>query len=83
MRSRFARMATRGLVLGLLLTTTILGTATAQAAGGGRILAQDNLFEVATAPVGLAAVGFGVVGMLAGVFRRKKIEIQPENQRKG
>ncbi|WP_243791972.1 hypothetical protein [Saccharopolyspora gloriosae] len=69
--------------MGLLMATTILGTATAQAAGGDRILAQDNIFEFAATPVGLAAVGFGVVGMLAGVLRRKKIEIQPENQRKG
>lgn len=83
MRSRFARVTARGLVLGLLLATAILGTATAQAAGTGRILAQGNLFEDTATPVGLAAIGFGVAGMLAGVFRRKKIEIQPENQRKG
>ncbi|MFD0491225.1 hypothetical protein ACFQ0O_33990 [Saccharopolyspora spinosporotrichia] len=31
-------------------------------------------------PVGSAAVVLGVVGMVAGVFRKKKI--QPENQRK-
>ena len=41
-RSRFARMTTRGLLLGLLLATSALGTATAQAAGGHRVLAQST-----------------------------------------
>ncbi|MBK0865953.1 MAG: hypothetical protein IJH84_02660 [Saccharopolyspora sp.] len=76
-------MTTRGLVLGMLLATAVLGTATAQAAGPRPALAQDvNPFESMATPVGLAAVGFGIAGMVAGVLRRKKVEIQPENQRK-
>lgn len=83
MRSRFARMTTRGLLLGLLLATSALGTATAQAAGGHRVLAQSTPFDSLATPVGLAAVGFGIAGMITGVLRRKKVEVQPENQRKG
>ncbi|MFR9732079.1 hypothetical protein ACL03H_22880 [Saccharopolyspora sp. MS10] len=75
-------MTTRGLIVGLLLATAGLGTATAQAEGVGPVLAQASPFVSAATPVGLAAIGFGIVGMLAGILRRKKIEIQPENQRK-
>lgn len=83
MRSRLARMTTRGLVLGVLLATAVLGTATAQAAGGHRVVAQGDPFDSMATPVGLAAVGLGVAGMITGVLRRKKVEVQPENQRKG
>jgi len=76
-------MTTRGLLLGLLLATSALGTATAQAAGGHRVLAQSTPFDSLATPVGLAAVGFGIAGMITGVLRRKKVEVQPENQRKG
>ncbi|MEU6130307.1 hypothetical protein ABZ805_14140 [Saccharopolyspora sp. NPDC047091] len=76
-------MTTRVLVLAPLLAVAVLGTATAQAAGSGQVLAQGAPFVGAATPVGIAAIGFGIVGMLAGVLRRKKIEIQPENQRKG
>ncbi|SDZ41272.1 PEP-CTERM protein-sorting domain-containing protein [Saccharopolyspora shandongensis] len=78
MRSRISRVATRVSVLGAAAAAALLATAaaaaaepTAQAAG-----ALDSL----SAPVGLTAIGLGVVGMVAGMFRKKKI--QPENQRK-
>jgi hypothetical protein len=69
-------------VIGTGLVTALVsaGTAgaqtfTAQAAGGGPL---DSL----GAPVGLSAIGLGVVGMVTGVLRRKKATVQPENQRK-
>jgi hypothetical protein len=44
------------------------------------VLAESDPLESLTAPVGLTAICLGVVGMVAGAFRKKKI--QPENQRK-
>lgn len=61
---------------GLVTGTATAGASVRQAAAG------DNPFESLSTPVGLTAVGLGVIGMVAGVFRRKKIEVQPENQRK-
>ncbi|GAA2780813.1 hypothetical protein [Saccharopolyspora taberi] len=80
MRSRLACVCSRatvvgaGLVLGLLVTG-----ATAGAAGSTTVLAQPGPLD-SLGPVGLVAVLLGIAGMVAGVFRKKKI--QPENQRK-
>lgn len=64
---------------GLLTALVSAGTADAHtfttlAAGGGSL---DSL-----APVGLSAIGLGVVGMVTGVLRRKKAPAHPDNQRK-
>lgn len=65
---------------GLATAMALAGTAaaqtfTAQAAGSSPL-------ESLGTPVGLSAVGLGVVGMVTGVLRRKKVTVQPENQRK-
>lgn len=72
------------LVVGLFVTAGVVTTGTATAAGVTVRPAAvgDNPLELLSTPVGLTAVGLGVIGMVAGVFRRKKIEVQPENQRK-
>ncbi|GAA4834901.1 hypothetical protein GCM10025787_13300 [Saccharopolyspora rosea] len=44
------------------------------------MLAQASPLDTLSMPVGLSAVGLGVVGMVAGAFRKKKI--QPENERR-
>ena len=81
MRSRLACVCSRvtitaaGLVLGLVVTAS-----TAGAAGSTGTLAQPPGPLESLGPVGLVAVLLGVAGMVAGVFRKKKI--QPENQRK-
>jgi hypothetical protein len=67
-------------VAGLLAIVVSAGTANAEtvvveAAGG-------NPLESLSTPVGLSAIGLGVAGMVAGMFRRKKATVQPENQRK-
>lgn len=82
MRSRMARVCSQ---LSVLVVAVMIGGATsAGAASVGRQLAvQDGPIESLGTPVGLAAVGLGVTGMVAGVLRRKKATIQPENQRKG
>lgn len=64
---------------GLVTALVSAGTADAQtftalAAGGGPL---DSL-----GPVGLSAIGLGVVGMVTGVLRRKKTPVHSENQRK-
>ncbi|NYI82700.1 hypothetical protein HNR68_001330 [Saccharopolyspora hordei] len=74
-------MAMRVSALGAVIAATVLATA---AAATARPLALPSgppgpLDSLAT-PVGLTAVGLGVVGMVAGAFRKKKV--QPENQRK-
>lgn len=85
MRSRMARMHARAsaLVAGTVLGGTLTGTATAQAAPDESPLAvAGGALEALSAPVGLAAVGFGITGMVAGVLRRKKTPVQPQNRRK-
>ncbi|WP_370591343.1 hypothetical protein [Saccharopolyspora montiporae] len=57
----------------------VTGT-TAGASPAVRVVASGPLDSMRT-PVGLTAVGLGILGMVAGAFRKKKI--QPENQRKG
>ncbi|MDR7302622.1 hypothetical protein [Haloactinomyces albus] len=80
MRSRLARACTR---VSVFVATMIIGTVTAGAATSEQyVRAQATPLESLSAPVGLAAVGLGVTGMLAGVFRRKKTAVQPENERK-
>lgn len=65
---------------GLVTALTSVGTASAQAVAA-QAVGGSPLDSVGT-PVGLSAVGLGVLGMVAGVFRRKKVPVQPENQRK-
>jgi hypothetical protein len=68
----------------LVILAMPVGASSAVAASAGPPLAvQDDPIASLGTPVGLAAVGFGVTGMVAGVLRRKKATIQPENQRKG
>ncbi|MEV0703418.1 hypothetical protein AB0I53_36650 [Saccharopolyspora sp. NPDC050389] len=71
-------MATRVSVLGAAASAALLATAGA-AAAEPTVVAAGTLDSL-SAPVGLTAIGLGVVGMVAGMFRKKKI--QPENQRK-
>jgi hypothetical protein len=82
-RSRIARACARVgvFVIGLLATVVTAGTASAQTVVV-EASADSNPFDALSAPVGLTAIGLGMVGMLAGVFRRKKAAVQPENQRK-
>ena len=84
MRSRKARISSRVsiLVIGLAIAAGLVTTGTATGSTVWQLAVEDNPFESLSAPVGLTAVGLGVIGMVAGVFRRKKIEVQPENQRK-
>lgn len=87
MRSRVSRVCGRGSarvleVAGTALAGTALTGGTAQAAPHAQALAQATPLESLSTPVGLTAVVLGVVGMVAGVFRRKKTEVQPQNQRK-
>lgn len=79
MRSRISRVVTRVSVLGAALAAALLATAGGAAAADRAVLAASPL-ESLSAPVGLTAVVLGLVGMIAGMFRKKKI--QPENQRK-
>ncbi|MCI2418998.1 hypothetical protein MOQ72_16255 [Saccharopolyspora sp. K220] len=73
-------MVTRVSALGAVVTAVLLATASGASAAGSAILAEPGPLDRLSAPVGLTAVGLGLVGMLAGVFRKKKV--QPENQRK-
>ncbi|RCW38831.1 hypothetical protein DFQ14_11935 [Halopolyspora algeriensis] len=80
MGSRMTRACIRVFVL---IATMFIGTATAGAATlEQHVQAQATPLESLGAPVGLAAVGLGITGMLAGAFRRKKATVQPENERK-
>lgn len=65
---------------GLVTAMASVGTAGAQAVAV-QAAVSGPLDSVGT-PVGLSAVGLGVLGMLTGVLRRKKVPVQPENQRK-
>lgn len=83
MRSRMARVSARVSVLVCALLASATGTATAGSAGTStQIVAaqQDSLDSFGA--VALTTIGLGVVGMVVGVLRRKKVEVQPENQRK-
>ncbi|SEG94847.1 hypothetical protein SAMN02982929_06012 [Saccharopolyspora kobensis] len=79
MRSRISRVVTRVSALGAAVAAASLTTATAATAEPLALTVRGPLDSLAT-PVGLTAVGLGVVGMVAGAFRKKKV--QPENQRK-
>jgi hypothetical protein len=64
---------------GIMVIVVFAGTADAQPVTAHPMTASpiDSL-----APVGLLAVLLGVAGMVAGTLRRKKVVVQPENQRK-
>lgn len=84
MRSRMARSALRVAVPSAGLVAAMSSSAVvAQASTTHNLATANGPLETLSAPVGLSAIGLGVVGMVAGVLRRKKAEIQPENQRKG
>ncbi|MER7014073.1 hypothetical protein ABT324_21850 [Saccharopolyspora sp. NPDC000359] len=72
-------MATRATALGTAIAAALPATATAATAEPLALTVRGPLDSLAT-PVGLTAVGLGVVGMVAGAFRKKKVH--PENQRK-
>lgn len=76
MRSRISRMCTRASALSAGFVVAV--PACAQASS--RVLAQASPLDTLSMPVGLSAVGLGVVGMVAGAFRKKKV--QPENERR-
>lgn len=80
MGSRLARACARVFVFvaAMLIGATTAGAATLEQ----HVQAQAAPLESLGAPVGLAAVGLGIVGMLAGAFRRRKAPVQPENERK-
>lgn len=81
MRSRISRVCTRVTVLSTAAIAVLLVTGTtAGASPTVRTVASGPMDSMQT-PVGLTAVGLGILGMVAGAFRKKKI--QPENQRKG
>ncbi|GAA0525977.1 hypothetical protein GCM10009545_30360 [Saccharopolyspora thermophila] len=80
MRSRMSRVGARITVLSAAPTAALMVTASGAAAAELTVLAERSPLESLSTPVGLTAVGLGVVGMVAGAFRKKKI--QPENQRK-
>lgn len=58
------------------------GTVVGEASTTTQVAAQNSPLEALSAPVGLSAIGLGVVGMVTGALRRKKAAVQPENQRK-
>ncbi|GAA4861508.1 hypothetical protein [Saccharopolyspora cebuensis] len=78
MRSRTTSGYARLTALGAALLAMLLTAPSAAAAPA--VLAQSTAVDKLNMPVGVTAVGLGIVGMVAGVFRKKKI--QPENQRK-
>lgn len=83
MRSRIARVTMRvSVVVAGLPALLLVGMASAGATPATQAVAPDDPFESIFTPVGMTAIVLGVIGMVAGVFRRKKIEVQPENQRK-
>jgi hypothetical protein len=80
-RSRIPRVVTRVSVLAAAAVAALLVTAGGAGAAGVTVLAAPpSPLDALAAPVGLTAVGLGVIGMVAGAFRKKKV--QPENQRK-
>jgi hypothetical protein len=62
------RGAVLGLVLGAASSLVIEGVA---AAADGSVAAEVSL----EAPVGIAAVAFGVVGLVAGLVRRRRVAV--------
>lgn len=84
MRSRMARFVLRAAVsfAGLVVAMS-LSVVAADASTTHNLASANGPLETLSAPVGLSAIALGVVGMVAGVLRRKKAEVQPENQRKG
>lgn len=58
------------------------GATTAHAATSQHVEAQATPLDALSAPVAAAALGLGLAGMVVGVLRRKKVPVQPENQRK-
>ncbi len=79
MRSRILRsVQLSGIAVGVL--TLLLSTASVANAAPAAVLAQATPCDLLRAPVGVTAIGLGIVGMVAGAFRKKKV--QPENERR-
>ena len=83
MRSRMARVSARVSVPLCALFAAATGTATAGAAGTTtQVVAAQQYSVDSFGVVAVTTIVLGVVGMIVGVLRRKKVEVQPENQRK-
>ncbi|ASU80015.1 hypothetical protein CDG81_19055 [Actinopolyspora erythraea] len=67
-------------MLAMMLLTT--GVPAQAATGAVQLRAQATPLDAFSTPVGVGAVVFGVIGMIAGTLRRKKAPVQPENQRR-
>lgn len=82
-RSRIAHVGARMSVVSAGLVAASVSAAPGAVATSThttQVAAQVDPLDALGTPVGLGAVAFGVIGMVAGVFRKKKIH--PENQRK-
>ncbi|WP_157405401.1 hypothetical protein [Actinopolyspora halophila] len=80
MRKHTARV---GACLSALVLTLFAGGVSAHAAVPEyHSQAQATPLDALSAPVGLVTLVLGVTGMLAGALRRKKVPVQPENQRR-
>lgn len=78
-RSQLARVGARA---GVVVAAMLGSSATAGATTEAVVVAQASPLDALGAPVGVTAVGLGVTGMVAGVLRRKKATVQPENERR-
>ncbi|NYH78418.1 heme/copper-type cytochrome/quinol oxidase subunit 2 [Actinopolyspora biskrensis] len=72
-----------GAWLSALVLTLLTGGVSAHAAvPEHHSQAQATPLDALSTPVGLVTVVLGVTGMLVGALRRKKVPVQPENQRR-
>ncbi|WP_019852987.1 hypothetical protein [Actinopolyspora mortivallis] len=79
MREHWAAVAVSLSTLVLtLLTGGVARAATSETVSG----AAAGPMETLSPQVGVIAVVFGVLGMIVGALRRKRVPVQPENQRR-
>ncbi|PRW63802.1 hypothetical protein [Actinopolyspora mortivallis] len=64
------------------LVLTLLTGGVARAATSETVLRATGPMETLSPQVGIIAVVFGVLGMIVGALRRKRVPVQPENQRR-
>ncbi|MGJ7907685.1 hypothetical protein ACOQFL_14550 [Actinopolyspora sp. H202] len=76
------RLVVRAGAWSSMLAMTLLITGAPAQAATETVRAQATPLDALSTPVGLGAVVIGVIGMIAGTLRRKKIPVQPENQRR-
>jgi hypothetical protein len=81
LRSPVGRVSAGMVMVGTGLVTALGSAGTAGAQAVAAQAAASTPFDSVGTPVGLSAVGLGVLGMVAGVLRRKKVPVHPENQR--